>query len=78
MHGHTSRRRQRHPLRNMCTGTVKLANDQEVVLAEPRTTEDLDLRPCARVIGVVNTDKLHVLFVGTMSLLRPVRARAIL
>src|SRR5436190_20571619 len=74
MHGHTSRQRQRHPLRNMCTGAVRLANDQEVVLAEPRTTEDLDLKPCARVVGVVNTDKLHELFVGTMSLLRWDRA----
>ena len=70
MHGDTSRRRQRHPLRNMCTGAVRLANDQEVVLAEPRTTEDLDLKPCARVVGIVNADKLHELFARTSDLVQ--------
>ena len=64
-------------MRNVGPSAVGLTNDQEVVVTKARSSENLDVKTCSRVIGVVNANKLRELFTGTMSRLRRVPARAI-
>ena len=71
-HRHARRRRQRHPLRDAGPRAIGLTNDQEAVVAQARSSENLDLIALTRVVRVVNADKLDKLFAGTMCLLRPV------
>ena len=50
--------------------SVRLTNDQEIFVAESRSSEDRDFSPLAWVVRVVNLDQLDELFLGSMSLLR--------
>jgi hypothetical protein len=56
--------------------SVRLTNDQEIFVAESRSSEDLDFSSLARVVRVVNLDQLDELFLGSMSLLRLESVRA--
>jgi hypothetical protein len=55
---------------------VGLKNDQKVVLAYARSADDLNFVPYSRVEGIVDSDATLKLFMGSMCLLRPARARA--
>ena len=57
---------QRHPLRDMRSGAVGLANNQEVACAQPRLAKHFDLLSCTMMEWVVNAKNRRDLFAGTM------------
>jgi hypothetical protein len=45
---------------------VGLNNDQKVVFADARSSDDLNFVPCSRVEGIVDSDATFLLFMGSM------------
>ena len=59
----------------MCARAVGLPNDEEVVLTDARSSNDFNLDARPRMERIVNANDLFDLFMGSMSLLRPVAGK---
>ena len=69
------RPRQYHPLRDVRSRAIGLTNDEELLGSQPGAAKHLNLLAYTRVIRIADANELRDLFAGTMSPLRPARAR---